>query len=240
MCQISTTNICNTKCTFCFRDKMKRDLGTMDWKTFTNIVDNNKASIYNLCGFGEPLCDNLLMDRIKYIKKKYLNSKVVFNSNCGLLTKELVDELIQAGLSKLFVSCYGLHEQHDRLQPCIKFDHVVEIVRYAECKIPIQIVCNEVEPMDKNAIFEFWKLPVSFDDTIEWGDETVGKLSQISGCGVMSGKRIFYWTGKMATCCFDYNGINEFDKWEDLATKQFKFCEGCKFKQKFDDWRVNI
>lgn len=236
--QFDVTNRCNATCKFCFRQKdYTYPVGDMDDEVFRWIILSTNEKRYNLSMFGEPLLDKGLVSKIKLIREKHPQSEIYFSTNGQLLTKELIDNLQNAGLSYVFVSCYELYDKHNELQGT-NFNHIVEMVDYF--KIPVYIVSNPVVPMNMETIKHFWKQhgrSVSCIDAIEWGGDTVGTLSPITICGIMHGKTIFYWDGKRGTCCLDYNGVNSFTTNEELRNKNFKFCTGCKYKEEFDKWR---
>lgn len=69
---IESTNACNAKCNICPHKKMRRKIGNMEWTLFKKIADDcARSNVRNITlnGFGEPLLDPLLSDRIKYLKK---------------------------------------------------------------------------------------------------------------------------------------------------------------------------
>ena len=73
---IESTNLCNFKCSFCPHTKMKRKKGIMDFELYKKIIDEIKdwgIEELNLTGFGEPLLDPLLTEKIKYARKKMPN-----------------------------------------------------------------------------------------------------------------------------------------------------------------------
>lgn len=251
---ISTTNKCNAKCTFCFRANKNAftvKQGVMYWEIFEKIVKENPGNIFNLSIFGEPLCDPMIVERVKFIRSLYPESEIYFHTNGQLLTTEKCDELSKAGLSRIVISCYGLMEQHDRLQPGTKFEHIAEMGKYMASKMPVLIVSNVVEPMNNEVITKFWRergCSVIFDTALEWGDgkKIPGKLSGYSSCAIAMGTRLFHWTGGIATCCYDFNMRNSFanigdGKYKGLLVKmkgkKFDFCENCPYREIFENFR---
>ena len=103
---IETTNYCNAKCIMCPHTSMKRSQKNMDDKTFNKIISrlvtekiNPQAFILN--GFGEPLVDPKIIDRIKIIKNEFPNSKVKLYSNLNLASQKIINGLIKSNLDEI-------------------------------------------------------------------------------------------------------------------------------------------
>lgn len=108
---IETTNICNLQCPMCPRTILLAegsfsDLGFMTKDEYANIIDqgikNNVKSI-KLNYLGEPLAHPDVVWQVQYAKDKGVLD-VMLNTNASLLTKEMSEKLLNAGLDNLFVS----------------------------------------------------------------------------------------------------------------------------------------
>ncbi len=127
---IETTNFCNAKCIMCPHTSMERSQKIMDDKTFNKIITqletekiNPQAFILN--GFGEPLIDPKIIDRIKIIKNKFPNSKVKFYSNLNLATKKIINGLVKSNLDEINISLNGYNRQN--YQKVMKIDYLKTI-----------------------------------------------------------------------------------------------------------------
>ncbi len=122
--RIETTNKCNSHCIMCPREKMKRKQGIMDIILFKDILDEVKDyGITNvfLGGYGEPLTDPMIVDRIEYVKK--FDFYVNFISNGCLLNEKKAEELIYAGLNEIRFSLYGLtRDVYEGIHRGLSFD----------------------------------------------------------------------------------------------------------------------
>lgn len=114
--QIQTTSRCNAFCLFCGYNTI-RDLehGDMDQALFTKIADEcgrhyvGRISPYLM---NEPLVDPLLPERIAYLNKvRKPGTKTKINTNGALLTPEVSEALIDAGLRHLWVSVQGITDE---------------------------------------------------------------------------------------------------------------------------------
>ena len=87
--RLEVTTKCNYSCIICPRDKLTRNIETMDIDLFKDIFDkiNSETSRYNTLtfpGLGEPLLDESLDDKVIYAKKR--NYTVLILTNGSLLT----------------------------------------------------------------------------------------------------------------------------------------------------------
>jgi len=108
---IETTNVCNLKCPMCPRTILleHNEFSTQGYMTdeeYKNIIDQavkNGTKSIKLNYLGEPLLHPSVVWQVKYAKEQGILD-VMMNSNGDLLTKELSQDLLEAGLDKLFIS----------------------------------------------------------------------------------------------------------------------------------------
>ena len=266
--QIETTSACNARCVFCFRGSRNGSPAvpakTMTDEVFRKIVDENPSNNYILYLLGDPLCDPKLPERVAYIREKNVRAEIFFHTNGGLLTTEKIDALIDAGLSHMYVSCYGLGALHDELQPGVgmAFDHIAEMVEYMTRRgLLVRIVSNNVDPRlvaVRPEAENFWRArgvaAITTDSEVMWGDGTnagEGSLPANSNrCNIACGHRVFGSDGSFLTCCLDWKRRNTFgnvaaETWEEgvarlleayRAGRHLPFCTGCPFEDSIDLW----
>lgn len=108
---IETTDLCNLKCPMCARtvaleNKVNKNQGYMSKDDFRKIIDQAKElGVYSvkLNYIGEPLLHKDLIWQIDYAKKAGIID-VMLNTNGLLLTKELSEQILKAGLDKIMFS----------------------------------------------------------------------------------------------------------------------------------------
>lgn len=109
---IETTDLCNLKCPMCPRtilDEQNEELQKKKYiskEEYKNIID--QAVQYDIKSIklqylGEPLLHKEVVWQVEYAKQQGIID-VMFNTNATLLTKELSEQLLKAGLDKLFIS----------------------------------------------------------------------------------------------------------------------------------------
>ncbi len=109
---------CNFKCNYCTfsADISKRnfisDTVKMELDLFKKCIDEianfpNKVKVIRFVGMGEPLLHNQLADMIEYTISQGVTNRVEVLTNASLLTHDLSDKLISAGLTRLLISIQG-------------------------------------------------------------------------------------------------------------------------------------
>lgn len=123
---IETTNFCNARCIMCPHTIMKRPQKTMNQEIFNKIVERLTTeqicpNAFILNGFGEPLIDPKIIDRIKILKEKFPYSKIKFYSNLNLATKKMIDGIIKSNLDEINISLNGYSSRS--YQKVMKIDY---------------------------------------------------------------------------------------------------------------------
>jgi MoaA/NifB/PqqE/SkfB family radical SAM enzyme len=145
---------------------MTRIKGTMELEVFKDIVSQGKElGIRNvaLFGFGEPLLDKNLNDKIAYCKE--LRLKTFITTNASLLGVRRANELLKTGLDGIRFSVHGLFLGYEKVHVGFKFDGIVRnIINFLlinkikfdnRCKTSIVSI-----PMNKESVKDirrFWE-----------------------------------------------------------------------------------
>ncbi len=141
----STTNIetygfCNRKCKFCFNNDRfpNRDEGIMDETLYYKIIDEFSSLHYtgriSPQFYGEPLLDKRIVKFIAYARKKNPFAYIKFASNGDKLTEELLVELINNGLGKIYITNYNDLENENCLKLSQKYQYHVTYRNYKDIK----------------------------------------------------------------------------------------------------------
>jgi radical SAM protein with 4Fe4S-binding SPASM domain len=94
----------------CPRDRLTRKIGCMSLGDFSFLLDRIGPfnGTFHLHGYGEPLLDRQLVQKIKLLKKILPFSKSLIISTLGVILREgFFQDLIEAGLDSLIISLYG-------------------------------------------------------------------------------------------------------------------------------------
>ncbi|MEQ1772386.1 MAG: radical SAM/SPASM domain-containing protein [Burkholderiales bacterium] len=221
------TDNCNASCIMCPRDKHEhgREHGIMDQAKYEKSIDEIVglgAKKIVLTGFGEPMLDKRLEEKIAYANGKGLST--YFITNASALTPRRSRKLMDAGLSEMRVSFYGMRpETYNAVMQGLDFDRtmkgILEFLKIRDetgSKTRVQISYLELEQnkTDTEAFREFWEprvnaieiwKPHNFGDGRDYRFRE-GDLERKTSCGrPENGPFQIQWNGEVIPCCYDYN-----------------------------------
>lgn len=221
---IEVTSACNLKCPFCattFRGKMIKK-GFMSFDTVKKIIDEGADN--NLYGVkfnirGEPLLHQQIDEFVRYAKKKGLID-VYFNTNAVLLTEDIANRLIDAGLDRLSISIEGYTKGvFERYRVGADFERVLTNIENLQSlkrrhnvghpKIRIQTV---MLPELKNTFEEYKRFwadradEVGFLDYKEMNIKKKG-IKYPWACPQIWQRMAIWWDGTILPCNHDDDGL---------------------------------
>lgn len=141
--QVTVTGACNFRCVFCHQSLSKERLQEygvyhqfMEFHLFEKMLDDLRAfkteiKTLNLGGFGEPLLHPQI-DKMVAAAKAGGVKQVEIVTNASLLTPEVSDKLIEAGVDRLRISIEGLSRDMYR-QMCgvaMDYEKLIENLAY--------------------------------------------------------------------------------------------------------------
>jgi len=119
---IFPTTFCNFRCVYCAhslgREAMKEQYNfepqMMSMETYALVIEQLKQfpkplKLLSLTGHGEPLVNQRLPEMVKMAKAAGVAQRIEIITNASLLTREVSDALINAGLDGLRVSLQGMN-----------------------------------------------------------------------------------------------------------------------------------
>lgn len=129
---VEPTSRCNLSCVTCIRHSWDEPFGDMDWPTYEALIDGLKdfpeAKTIAFAGFGEPLVHPRFPDMIRLAHERGMRTEMT--SNAMLLTAELAERLIDAGLDQFTVSIDGAsNEAHGEVRPGASLEEIIRNVR---------------------------------------------------------------------------------------------------------------
>lgn len=222
------TDHCNAICIMCPRDKHEhgRPHGIMDLEKYKRSIDEVVvlgAKKIVLTGFGEPLIDRTLEQKIAYAKSKNLNTYIITNGS--LITRARAKSLIEAGLDEMRVSFYGMRPETynlvmERLDYHVATSNLLGFLEerngrgLKKPKLELSYLVMKENESDVGAFREYWEPKV---DAIEiWKPHNFGDgrsyrerhqvLELKNTCGrPENGPLQIQWNGEVIPCCYDYN-----------------------------------
>ncbi len=120
--QIFPVYACNFKCSYCIFSVNMKQRGfisekiSMSLDLYKKCVDDmtffpNKIKVLRFVGIGEPLLHKNIAEMVQYAVSKNVAQTVEILTNASLLTSQLSDSLISAGLLRLVVSLQGITKE---------------------------------------------------------------------------------------------------------------------------------
>jgi len=211
---LELTNQCNLKCEFCPTAKMSRARGFMDVGLAKRVLGQCKNLQYvYLYDWGEPLLHPQLV-RIVEIASDF-GHRTFLVTNGTLLTKQLGERLIRAGLSAVAFSIDGLGQTYSRLRG---FDYdvlerkVLDFLRTRESLNPsLRVEINfVVSPETECEVERFRKVWASRVDYISFQPMlSYQPVRRRLPCRELwKGGLVVLWDGTVVACCVDYDGAN--------------------------------
>ena len=173
--QIFPVYACNFKCNYCtFSVPLDKrgfisDKVTMDFGMFKKCADEmarfpSKIKTIRFVGMGEPLLHPNIAEMVAYTVSKNIAEKVEILSNGSLLTPQLSDALIKAGLSRLLISIQGTTaEKYKKVSNVdLDFKKFADNIKYfydrkGDAKLHVKIIDYALESKeDENKFFEIF------------------------------------------------------------------------------------
>jgi len=229
---IENTNCCNAQCVMCPRETLTRKRGFMEFGLFEKIIREvssaTRTPVVHLHGFGEPLLDELLPERIMLAKTCGIKHTYLV-TNASLLFPETSRKIINAGLDTMKISFYGTdeasyHATMRRLDFKVALHNIREFVRIRKelkkrtPKLILQYLPQEANEARTKEFQSLWRtvLDKSAGDCLNRSSlHNYGGGRAYNRVGERIVSVCFYpWTamsvlcdGRTVTCCMDYNGV---------------------------------
>ena len=141
--QFTPAGHCNFRCAYCWQSlqadvlarKFKKQL--MDFELFTRAIDgcagfDEPLQMILFAGLGEPLTHPRIDRMVAYARQSGVARRVDLLTNASLLTPEMSDRLIEAGLDRLRISIQGLStEKYKKIGGAdISFERILDNITY--------------------------------------------------------------------------------------------------------------
>jgi MoaA/NifB/PqqE/SkfB family radical SAM enzyme len=146
--QIAMTTRCNLACGYCENPLMAKAglVGDMDFDKYCKLIDQLAGvQVLSLLGIGEPLLHPRFPEMVRYAASKNWGWHVSTTSNGMLLTEEMGDKLIDAGLHEMRISIDGPDKDYvEKMRKGAKFDKIVSNFRAFRRKTNMRMAMNVV------------------------------------------------------------------------------------------------
>lgn len=173
--QIFPVYACNFRCNYCVFSTKIADRGFVSSETFLDFdlykkcVDDmthfpDKLKVLRFVGMGEPLLHKRIADMVEYTAKSGITDRVEILSNASLLTREMSDNLLKAGLARLIISIQGTNAEKYKLV-CgadIQFDQFTDNIQYfydnkGDAQLHIKVIDYALDgPEDEQKFYDIF------------------------------------------------------------------------------------
>ena len=166
---IDPSDICNFRCEFCFQSKRDFKGTKMTRETFDKVVEQLREfeepiNVIHMYGLGEPLINEQLPYFVERVKEEKVAKEVAITSNGSLLTEDLSQSLINAGLDRLSISLNGLKNDDFKKNAgvYVDFEKIYTNIKYfyrirKKCHLHIKINGEEFSEEQKGKFVELFK-----------------------------------------------------------------------------------
>ncbi len=177
---IQTTTECTRGCSWCPNKSTFKSTQTMSFETLDKVLKNIKkvdfeGSIRPYL-MAEPLCDSRIAKIIEKIRQKFPENNISLYSNGDKLTKELLEDMLSAGLNDLFISFYDESNKWILEAACLYSEYIT--------------------------LFTMWDLERNFYN--RGGHVDVECPRPVKLCNWLWYKMYINWKGEAILCCSDY------------------------------------
>jgi len=218
---VEVTNHCNAKCEYCPQPGMTREKGFMSMETYAKVLEKQELDFIELHNFGEPL---LHPEIFKFVKMAHTwGYKTRFSTNGRLLSRGIMDKLVESGLDLLWISIRPFFYDVKR-----KLNFL-----YDEYSEKMEIVIYYVEyPEKRKPLPSHWKVTHVMPHTWSGQMKNMKFIRHNERCFNLKNRAVtVLWDGRVVNCCHDVNAIEVIGTIDDgrLEPRPFSLCKECEF-----------
>lgn len=196
--ELNITELCTRSCSFCPRapdNFYKNQKKFMSSETIDSVIsgsiEDKFDGDFHISGFGEPTTNRNILNIIRMMRDS-LENRIVMTTNGDLLDVDMVQQLRNAGLSHLILSCYDGPEAYN------KFKAMLVAGGFEENHDIRKLWLSHDETSDE------FMTRVKFNN--RGGSSKDGRVNTniTSPCYLPSYKMVIDWDGSILLCCNDW------------------------------------
>jgi len=228
---IETTNLCNARCMMCPHSIMRRKKEVMNDYVFSKvaeklILEKINPRVFIMNGFGEPLTDSKIFERIKKLKRLFPQVPIKFYSNFNLARDSTIKKIFESGLDEINISLNGYSSKSYEETMGLKYGKTINNLkrliseknkRKSKLTIRLSMTLVKTNEQEANRFVEKWEKlvdSVSVNRVHTYGNA----IKDVSGsykinynkmpypCKYIWNTIVFGVKGDIFLCCLDYDG----------------------------------
>ncbi len=239
--EIEPTNLCNTRCLHCPRERLTRAKGEMGWIPFRTIMDRAFSLDHEVSvvfgGMGEPLLNPSIFQFISYVSGR---GKTSLTTNGSVLDPLTVERLIGAGLGCLTISFNGIDKaSYELMMGGLNFEKArrglelaIGMSKGQGMKVAANVSVTK-QTQDRLSGIRSYLTHIGVDtilfskchnrggylDRPDICDTPMPPFRNNVRCDIFAGTLFVAWNGDVLSCCHDLTGI---DKLGNLTTDEIE------------------
>jgi uncharacterized Fe-S cluster-containing radical SAM superfamily enzyme len=161
--EVKPLTCCNLNCVFCSVDAGHDTKKSYEFvveaeylsQEFDRLIEKKEHDIEAHIGpQGEPLMYSAIVELVKLLHSNPKVKIISIDTNGTLLTKKLIDELCEAGLTRLNISLQAMDQKKSDIMAGAPFNfkHVIEMIDYAKTKLNVLLAPVMVPGMNDNEL----------------------------------------------------------------------------------------
>lgn len=173
---IAPAHVCNFRCHYCSHGQRRKEMKEegfefklMDYEiveTFAKQLREfpERLKLIFFSGMGEPLMHRRIAEMVACLREHDVAERLEIFTNGKLLTKEMSDALVSAGLSRIRVSLQGLSSESYRQTAGVRvdFERLREQLEYfysvrGECQLYVKVIDSALEEGEEEKFFEMFE-----------------------------------------------------------------------------------
>jgi len=261
MIPIDNTSLCNLRCSMCSHRNMLRKPGIMTMDLYKSIVDEvareNRNTKLWMTFFGEAALLRDMPERIAYAKSRGCTN-VAINTNGTLITTEIAEQYIRAGLDYLYVGIdaarsetyaklrVGSQGLEQTIANVLTYKRLLE--RFGNCRqqLFVQFVVMDENEAEVEEFGRFWYqqgITVKYRPKVTWiklvSEDRRRKVRQVPRfpCAWMVETLCITHDGGFALCAVDVNCLVEIDNLKLKSVREIWNTTHRELRQRFFDNR---
>lgn len=214
--QIETNIACNAECPFCPQKSLRRRPHRMSDDVWMKIIDDTRGLgiTYRPFLINEPLSDKRMGKIMQYIRKDE-TARIEINTNGELMTEEMAEEILDAGIDVIRFSIDGFSEEtFSQSRVGVNYERTVErtlqFLKTAKKsggagRIEVRMIDMPINRHEHDAYKKFWSghggIPI-VTHFYRWPWEPGVKRAMLP-CMKVLREMFFFVNGKATLCCWD-------------------------------------